>query len=398
MHGVELEGSIQAFVSLIIAFMVIYKSIPVLIKIAYLKDLYDKPDGERKVHTNYIPTLGGIGIFFALSLGFLFSGFASSLHWTPYMFGVLVILFFCGLKDDLVGLSPLKKLSIEISVCSILLLGGGISIKSLGGVFGVEEIPLWFAFIISLFTMIVIINSFNLIDGIDGLAGGIGAIASFAFSIGFFISGDLPLAVLGLTLGVVLIGYLIHNFHPASIFMGDTGSLIIGFLLSVMAINFIDLSIVDSYKNLLGTSSPVMPVAILALPLYDTLRSFTRRISKGNSPFDADSDHVHHNLLKMGWGQKNTVLYLYFSCFLIILVGVLTSQINVNFSLGAVLLTTLLVFPTNGFKRSLTIKLGFDIEKAFRPKTNVELFEHLKDAQEKAKRTRQSAFKSEFQD
>jgi len=398
MYGVELEGIIQAFVSLIIAFVAIYKSIPVLIKIAYLKDLYDKPDGERKVHTNYIPTLGGTGIFFALSIGFLFSGFASSLQWTPYMFGVLVILFFCGLKDDLVGLSPLKKLSIEILVCSILLLGGGISIKSLGGVFGIEEIPLWIAFTISLFTMIVIINSFNLIDGIDGLAGGIGTIASFAFSIGFFISGDLPLAVLGLTLGVVLIGYLIHNFYPASIFMGDTGSLIIGFLLSVMAINFIDLSIVDSYKSLLGTSSPVMPVAILALPLYDTLRSFTRRISKGNSPFDADSDHIHHNLLKMGWGQKRTVLYLYFSCFFIILVGVLTSQINVNYSLGLVLLTTLLVFPTNGFKRNLVKKFGFDAEKAFRPKTNVELFEHLKDAQEKAKRNRQSSFKSEFQD
>jgi len=398
MYGVELEGIIQAFVSLIIAFVVIYKSIPVLIKIAYLKDLYDKPDGERKVHTNYIPTLGGIGIFFALSIGFLFSGFASSLQWTPYMFGVLVILFFCGLKDDLVGLSPLKKLSIEVLVCSILLLGGGISIKSLGGVLGIEEIPLWIAFTISLFTMIVIINSFNLIDGIDGLAGGIGAIASFAFSIGFFISGDLPLAVLGLTLGVVLIGYLIHNFHPASIFMGDTGSLIIGFLLSVMAINFIDLSIVDSYKSLLGTSSPVMPVAILALPLYDTLRSFTRRISKGNSPFDADSDHIHHNLLKMGWGQKRTVLYLYFSCFLIILVGVLTSQINVNYSLVSVLLTTLLVFPTNGFKRNLAKKFGFDAEKAFRPKTNVELFEHLKDAQKKAKRNPQSSFKSELQD
>ena len=366
------------------SFLITYKSVPMLIRIAYHKDLYDKPDGERKVHTRYIPTLGGVAIFISIALGFLFSGYAGIESWTPYLIGSLIGLFFCGLKDDLVGLSPAKKLGTELIMASIVLLGASVSIVDLGGVFGVSSIPIWIGFPLSLFTMIVIVNAYNLIDGIDGLAGGIGAISSFAFGIGFLVANEATLAVLSFMICTVLIAYLIHNFHPASIFMGDTGSLVIGFLLAFLAVNFIPLSDNILFKDVFGDSSPILPVAFLALPLYDTIRSFIRRVRRGKSPFSADSDHIHHTLLRMGWGQKRTVLYLYASALILIITGFVTSSMNPNLSLGIILMTTVVVFPTNGLKRKIAGKLGVDIEAIFRTEKDVQLYEHLEEAKEKA--------------
>ncbi len=381
-----LEGWLQGTLSALVAFMIVYKSIPVLIKIAYHKDLYDKPDGDRKVHTRYIPTFGGVGIFIALALGFLFSGLAGGLSWTPYLIGALTGLFFCGLKDDLIGLSPKKKLLVEIAMVGIILWGSGSLISNFGGVLGIHDLPLWLAVCVSVFTMIVVINAYNLIDGIDGLAGGIGAIASAAFAYGFWVSGATELAYLAGLTSVVLVGYLIHNFHPASIFMGDTGSLVIGFLLSIFVLKFVELSQTSSFSNAFGKASPVLPVAFLAVPLYDTIRSFTRRIRRGQSPFNADSDHIHHALLKMGWGQKRTVIYLYLSATLIILAAYLSTSLNVNISLGLTLLMTIILFPTNGFKRRVLSKMGWNIEGHLRSDKEAILYEHLREAQEKSKR------------
>ncbi len=382
------EGWLQGVLAAIAGFIIVYKSIPVLIKVAYHKDLYDKPDGDRKVHTRYIPTLGGVGIFIALILSFLFSGFAGSLSWTPYLIGALTGLFFCGLKDDLIGLSPKKKLLIEIAMVGIILLGSGATINHFGGVLGIYEIPLWLAIGVSMFTMIVVINAYNLIDGIDGLAGGIGAIASAAFGVGFWVAGEIELAYLAILTSVVLIGYLFHNFHPASIFMGDTGSLVIGFLLSVFVVQFVPLSQTIEFKNVFGGASPILPVAFLAVPLYDTIRAFIRRIRRGKSPFDADSDHIHHALLKMGWGQRRTVAYLYLAVITIIATAYVTTFLSVNLSLVIILLMTVCLFPTNGFKRRLLSKLGWDIESSFRSDEYETLYEHLREAQEKTSKHR----------
>ncbi len=368
------------------AFIIVYKSVPVLIKVAYLKDLYDKPDGDRKVHTRYIPTLGGVAIFIAIALGFLFSGYAGLESWSPYLLGSLIGLFFCGLKDDLVGLSPAKKLMTEFVMVSIILLGASLTITDIGGVLGVSDIPVWIGFPLSLFTMIVIINAYNLIDGIDGLAGGIGAISSFAFGIGFLIANEVTLAVLAFMITTVLVAYLIHNFHPANIFMGDTGSLVVGFILGFLVLNFVPLSNTSSFSEVFGNSSPILPVAFLALPLYDTIRSFIRRVRRGESPFSADSDHIHHTLLKMGWGQKRTVLYLYAAALVLIITGFITSSMNVNISLAIILMTTILVFPTNGLKRKMAKKIGIDIEAIFRSDRDAQLYQHLEEAKEKTRK------------
>lgn len=374
---------IQAFFSMAGAFLITYFIIPVLIKVAYAKDLYDKPDEDRKLHTRYIPSLGGVAIFIAVVTGFLFSGYSHLIPGMPYLLGSLIGLFFCGLKDDIIGLSPWKKLAIEVSLCTVLLFGSGFIIKDLSGVFGIGEIPMILGFPLSLFTMIVVINAYNLIDGVDGLAGGIGTISSLSFSYVFFVSEQYGFAVLSLILSVVLISYLFHNFHPASIFMGDTGSLVIGFLLAVLALNLVPLSNNSGFANNFGNSSPILPVAFLALPLYDTIRSFLRRIRKGESPFNADSDHIHHVLIKMGWGQTRTVLYLYFAALAITIIGFTTSKLDVNVSLSIIVSSTVLFFPTNGFKRKIALKIGINLESLFKAKERV-LIEELEKAQKKA--------------
>ncbi|MTI88121.1 MAG: undecaprenyl/decaprenyl-phosphate alpha-N-acetylglucosaminyl 1-phosphate transferase [Balneolaceae bacterium] len=375
---------LQPLFSGIMGFLLIYISIPILIKVAYLKDLYDKPDNERKVHRNYIPTLGGVGIFIAFFLAFSLSGYAEQFTAYPYLAGGLMALFFCGLKDDLIGLSPAKKLSVEILAILLLIYGSGTVIDNLYGVFGVYEIPYAAGVLLTVFTMIVVINAYNLIDGIDGLAAGIGGIASVFFGVGFWVGNEMALAVMCLLLTVVLCAYLLHNFHPANIFMGDTGSLVIGFLLAVMTVFFVQLNEAPGFVAYFGEASPILPVAFLALPLYDTLRVFVRRMLRGASPFTPDSDHIHHVLMKLGWGQRKAVVYLYMASILIICIGIVSSQLGVNIALTAIIASTLVFFPTFGFKRKLFKAIGLDLSALFHSEEEMELYAHLNSPKRKA--------------
>ena len=179
-------------------------------------------------------------------------------------------------------------------------------------------------------------------------------------------------------LSIVSIGYLRHNRHPAKIFMGDTGSLVIGFVLSIIAIRFIGLSTVSGeFQNTLGTSSVIIPIAALSIPLYDTLRVFARRIARGQSPFSADSDHVHHTLLKMGLGQKRTVYYLYGATIAITLVSIVGSMINPNINLLLVVTSMTLLLPTVGIKRRLALSVGINVNRLLSPNKPVDTYNHL---------------------
>lgn len=326
MTDVSMLGWVKIIIAAGAGFFIVHRSIPLLIKVAFVKNLYDKPYGERKVHTDYITNLGGITLYLAIMTAFLFSGVANQIQGLSYFAGATLILFFTGLKDDLIGLSPKIKLIVELVACSALVWGMGLSITHFGGVLGLEQVPLWVGIPITFFTVIVVLNAYNLIDGIDGLAG-------VTLSFGFFMAGDMVFGVLGMLMSVVAVGYLFHNFHPANIFMGDTGSLVFGFILAVMAVRFISLAGAHSFDAFFGNSSVIIPIAALSIPLYDTIRVFGRRMMRGQSPFTADVDHVHHTLLRMGWGQKRTVLYLYSVTTFIVVLSYLFSGLNVNLNL-----------------------------------------------------------------
>lgn len=304
--------------SFLLALFVSMTSIPVIIRVARMKHLMDVPN-IRSVHEDGIPTLGGVAIFASLVFPvLLFSDFSKEVGMN-YMIASMVLLFFSGVKDDILVISATKKLLMQVIASLIVIIFSDIRIKSFYGIFGLSEIPYFDSILFSLFVYIVIINAYNLIDGIDGLAGGIGVIISLTFGTWFYISGNIEMATLAISLAGALIGFLYFNFSKKhKIFMGDTGSLIVGFVIAIMAIKFIDLNSHYVHEYYAIRNAPTVAILILSIPLFDTLRMFTMRAIRGKSPFMADKNHLHHLLLRNRFSHFESSLILYVTNLLII--------------------------------------------------------------------------------
>lgn len=311
------------------AFIVVLYSTPALIKVAILKRLIDTPTEDRKIHKRSVPTIGGIiiyaGTLFAYSLWFTidkmvyYDKIFQCVNEFKLIVATSLILFFVGVKDDIIGTAPVKKLFAHIVVALILVLMGDIRITSLHGILGVYEIPTWGSYFLSIFTYVVVVNSFNLIDGVDGLAAGVGFLSCCAFGTWFIFANEFPCAALSFSLAGALAGFLIFNFSPARIFMGDSGSLVIGMFVCVLAIKMIEYPIQSLNNFWVHVSKPVFAVAALIYPLLDTLRVFIIRALKGQSPFLADRNHLHHKLIDCKYSHKKTVIIIY--TFTVITIG-----------------------------------------------------------------------------
>ena len=274
---------IQIFTSLISSFVITFFAIPSIIKVASIRRIFDEPD-ERKLHKNTIPALGGVAIFSGIFFSIIFWSQVDfeQLRWIAL---TLVIIFLLGLKDDIVSIDPYKKLVGEIVAACIIIYYADIRIHSLYGLFAIYELTYVASILLTIFTIIVIMNSFNLIDGIDGLAGGVGTISSLIFGLVFFYCDELLLASISFALFGALLAFLRYNFSPAIIFMGDSGSLVVGFILSVLCIKFLDVEIIYNKEFHLVIPTPPLALAILIIPLTDTLRVFIIRILNKKSPF-----------------------------------------------------------------------------------------------------------------
>ena len=285
-----------------LAFLITFFAIPVIIQVAKDKKLFDEPD-ERKVHKNVIPTLGGLGIFAGFIIATLMGVPSAITSELLYFAAATTVIFFLGIKDDILVLSASKKFIGQLIAAGIIIKFGGIHIDNFHGFLGVYEIPHTTSIIISLFTIIVITNSFNLIDGVDGLAGSLGLLTTLVFGTYFFYAGQLTYAVMAFALAGSIIGFLIYNFSPAKIFMGDTGSLLLGLINSILVIKFIEIA-GNTASNFPIESAPAIGFSILMIPLFDTLRVFGLRIIQRRSPFSPDRTHVHHFLLDLGLSHR----------------------------------------------------------------------------------------------
>jgi UDP-GlcNAc:undecaprenyl-phosphate/decaprenyl-phosphate GlcNAc-1-phosphate transferase len=298
----------DVLLSLSISFTITFLAIPVIINVAEMKKLFDMPDA-RKIHQVAITPLGGIGIFAGFVFGCLLTiNFKYSSEF-QYFIAASMVIFFLGLKDDILVLSPIKKFIGQVLAAFLIIYYGRIQIRSMHGFFGIHELPEMFSLLISYFSVIVIINSFNLIDGVDGLAGTLGLMSSALFGIYFMTAGMEPYYVLSFSLCGSLIAFLIFNFQPAKIFMGDTGSLLIGVVNAILVMEFIDPGNGPASVNPIQ-SSPAIGFTILMIPLLDTLRVFAIRIFKRRSPFSPDRNHIHHLLLDRGLSHRTITLIL----------------------------------------------------------------------------------------
>ncbi len=282
---------------------------PLLIRFLQSRKLMDK-GGNRKIHKGFIPSMGGIVIVVAFVTAMLLWLPIEDMAERRYRFVGIALVFLTGIRDDMVPLRPLHKLIAQIVAALIVVIPGDIRIPSLYGLFGIEMLPMWLSYTISIFFIVFITNAFNLIDGIDGLAGSVAIVAFSFLCFWFYATGSYSSAISLICIIGATLGFLYYNWQPASIFMGDTGSLVLGYILSFCTISFISangqLPADNDYHFPAVLSAGI---AIVILPLYDTTRVFMLRIRQGKSPFRPDKQHTHHLVLYMRHKSHNhTVL------------------------------------------------------------------------------------------
>ena len=329
------------------AFYISRKVFPVIIHLAFKKNLMDKPV-LRSSHVKMTPNLGGVGIFIPFLLCICVAGSILGLNeldanHLSAIIGAISILFFIGVKDDLIGISPFKKLFGQFIAASIIVFTVDLRIESFYGVFGIGELSIVFSMLLTFFLFLFFANAFNLIDGIDGLAGVQGAIASFVLGFGFICYGQIFAGLLSFVLMACLLGFLSFNLSKKNkIFMGDSGSLFVGFLLILLAFYFLKLDFNDSIYIL--PNKFVLLFAVFSFPILDTIRVFFLRIILGKSPFVADRNHLHHKLLDIGFSHvKATITVAVSNCTLIV-VTLLMGSLETNIQLAILTLIILVLF------------------------------------------------------
>lgn len=313
---------------LITAFTLTYFLLPFVIRVAHKNSLYDLPD-ERKLHNQQISSLGGVAIFIGVILSTLLVADSASYNTEfQYILAAFFVIFLVGVIDDLFCLKAWKKILGQLLATAMLTFKGGLLISSLHGFLGLHELSYAASIGVSFFTILLLINAFNLIDGVDGLAGSLGLAASLFFGIVFLVNNALPAAVLSFAMCGALLGFLMYNFPPAKIFMGDSGSTIIGLMCAILAIKFIENPFIQtSFSN---SSVPAIAFGFLLIPLMDVLRVFALRIAKRQSPLAPDRNHFHHLLQSKGLTHLEVTTTLAVAQVLFAVLGLLLHPLNIN--------------------------------------------------------------------
>jgi UDP-GlcNAc:undecaprenyl-phosphate/decaprenyl-phosphate GlcNAc-1-phosphate transferase len=292
-----MDKVILAFLTSLITVLIIT---PFVIKLAVKIGATDKPN-QRKVHEKLMPRLGGLAIFIGVAAGYFVSGLYNEKMTAITVGGVLITVL--GILDDKYELSAKVKLAGQMIV-AILIVSTGLTIDFISIPFVVEKFQLgWFAFPITILWIVGITNAINLIDGLDGLAAGISSIGIATVAIMAGLAGKELILLLSIIILGSTIGFLFYNFHPAKIFMGDTGALFLGYSISI-------LSLLGLYKSV-TLFSFIIPIIILGVPIFDTTFAIVRRIINKKPISAPDKSHLHHRVLAMGFSHRNTVLAIY---------------------------------------------------------------------------------------
>src|SRR5688572_15358977 len=290
---------ILAFITSFVISMVI---MPPLIKGIHYFKLFDVPD-NRKEHCEPVPTMGGIASCIGLAIALLLWFPFSDDNFTIAFFLAIMVMFVIGIFDDLKNMPARYKLAIQLALGALIAFSG-VRITSFNGLFGIHELPLSAQYSFTILAIAGITNAFNLIDGIDGLAGGLGFMSLVMLGLFLTLSGEPNNAIIAFSLGGGLLGFLYYNFNPAKIFMGDTGSLVLGFVTAVLTVRLIQSNTTGNFLML--RHAPVFAFSLVLIPVFDTLRVFSVRIWRGRSPFAADKNHIHHLLTINGWSHSHT--------------------------------------------------------------------------------------------
>jgi len=346
---------LHQFAPFCFSLMIVIVLIPVWISICKKWHLFDEPD-DRKHHHPMTPSMGGIAIFAGLFISFLSFAVIDDADRLRYLFGASLILFFTGFFDDMMTVPARNKLLLQ-AASAIIVFAGGYRIETLNGILGIYEIPFFLQAPLTVMLVVAFTNAFNFIDGIDGLAASLGLAFTITMGLLFIDYAKYDYAMLCFCMCGALSGFLMYNIHPAKIFMGDTGSLIIGFVSAVLFIELFDAGVA---VKTVAAGNPARVMAIAFIPLFDITRTLVIRYLNGKSPFQPDRNHLHHLILKFGFGHTSSTFLIVFAALVVIIIQRLVPAIDPLLFIFVATAVSLLIMNSHTIR--LLVKLRSTIQ------------------------------------
>ena len=326
-------------------FMLMYFVTPVVIQVVKLRRLFE-PVSNRSSHGQNVPSFGGITFFIVLILALNISEQFFVTSRAVFLVPSALFIFFMGLKDDLTGISPWNKITVQLIATTILFLSPDFQITNLYGFLGIHEIAPWICIPLAFLVVIFYINAYNLIDGIDGLASGLGALFFTFFSVVYFTLNDFMMMAVCLAMVGSFVAFLRFNTSKDKrIFLGDTGSLLIGFLIAAIVINILSKDYHEEIQMKYVANLPLLIISALYIPVFDSIRVFIIRIKNGKSPFASDRSHIHHVILEYFKisHQKTSLLLVSLNALILFIMGFITDFCNHKTSIFVLVFITLIL-------------------------------------------------------
>ena len=322
---------------------------PKALKIAVEKNIVDNPNA-RKLQRRPVPVIGGTAVFFGILIGTCSSQAIFSSPQAFMLISAMIVMLYTGTVDDILGLSPKTRFAIEILVVCWLMYANNASLSCFWGLWGLWSIPAWIAYPLTIFSCVGIINAINLIDGVNGLSSGICFMASILFAIIFYISGNESMMIMAISAAGAIIPFFLHNVlgDKTKMFIGDGGTLVMGTMISMFVISIIDKNSNNSHFISDGMGLVAFTVAVLGIPIFDTIRVMSTRILHGTSPFNPDKTHLHHMFIELGFSHFGTTLSILSLNFLIVVIWFIAFRSGASADLQLYIVMTSAIISTFG--------------------------------------------------
>ncbi|MBQ8542381.1 MAG: undecaprenyl/decaprenyl-phosphate alpha-N-acetylglucosaminyl 1-phosphate transferase [Bacteroidaceae bacterium] len=345
-------------VPFIVAFAATLWVHPKILKIAILKNLVDNPD-ERKLQRRPVPVMGGLAVFFGITVGICS---AQITFFSPGIFvlmAAMIVMLYTGTIDDILDLTPRIRFIIEIAVVAFIILVNNSGINHFWGLWGIEFIPAWFAGALTIFAAVGIINAINLIDGVNGLSSGFCFMASIMFAIMLYVSGNTVMTILAVSAAGAIIPFFLHNVfgNTTKMFIGDGGTLVIGTMMSMFVVSILKGSSLSAPLANEGVGLIPFTLAVLAVPVFDTLRVMSMRILRKTSPFHPDKTHLHHLFLELGFSHIGTTVSILTLNFLIIVIWFVSYKLGASIDVQLYIVLALSILITFVFYKFAKVQI-----------------------------------------
>ena len=320
---------------------------PKVLRIAILKNIVDNPDA-RKLQRNPVPVMGGIAVFFGIVIGLCSSQAMFNSANTFMLISAMLVMLYVGTIDDIIDLSPSIRFAIEIVVIAWLMYASNSSINCFWGLWGISTIPQWISYILTVFAAVGIINAINLIDGVNGLSSGFCFMSSVLFAIFFHLTGNTIMTNLALSAAGAIIPFFLHNVFGQStkMFIGDGGTLVIGTMMAMFVMNILGINSGCCILAAKGVGLIPFTLAVLSIPVFDTLRVMSTRILNKKSPFHPDKTHLHHMFIDLGFSHIGTTVSILTLNFLIVAIWFLSYKLGASIDVQLYIVITISILST----------------------------------------------------